>query len=413
MSELIVLLPGAAAGAATEYRFAQTRDGQSVLAQGSAPAATLPRLDGAVDLVAVVPVRALSWHQVELPKGTLKAGAPRLRAVLEGLLEEALLDEPQQLHFALAPQAVEGAPVWVACCDKAWLQQALAPLEAAGRPVSRILPEFAPLLDPSEQQTLHAIGDADDAWLVQCRHSGVTLLPLQAQLVASWLAVNTSQNAALQAEPAVAAQAQDLLNTPAQLQQAAQRWLLSLSGSWDLAQFDLANSSRARALKKFQGWLQELLHAPRWRAARAGLLILVGAHLIGLNAWAWKTQSALDARRAELRAVLGQTFPQVKVVIDAPVQMARELAQLRQSAGAASPQDLESLLSALARATPDGVNMAPTSLEYGAGELRLHSPALRDGQTQDLKARLEAQHLNVKLEADAISLRPAEAGVAR
>ena len=49
------------------------------------------------ELVAVIPALALSWHAVELPK----APAGRMRAALEGLLEEQLLDEPQVVHAAV------------------------------------------------------------------------------------------------------------------------------------------------------------------------------------------------------------------------------------------------------------------------------------------------------------------------
>src|SRR5437868_10444981 len=88
MSSLVILLPTQLAGPATEYAYVLTPDGRTVGSHGSAPPALLPRPAGAgAEVVAVVPVGALSWHQVHLPKGT-SGGSPRLRAVLEGLLEE-------------------------------------------------------------------------------------------------------------------------------------------------------------------------------------------------------------------------------------------------------------------------------------------------------------------------------------
>ena len=53
--------------------------------------------------------------------------------MLEGLLEDQLLDEPEALHFALQPQARGGGPLWVATCDRAWLRAALQVLESAQR----------------------------------------------------------------------------------------------------------------------------------------------------------------------------------------------------------------------------------------------------------------------------------------
>ena len=57
-------------------------------------------------------------------------------------------------------------------------------------------------------------------------------------------------------------------------------------------------------------------------------------------------KQAHDKREA-IRNTLKQTFPQVRVIVDAPVQMEREVATLRQLAGVASTRDLESQLAAL------------------------------------------------------------------
>ena len=136
MSTLILFLPQAPCGPTTAFSYTLTADGHTELRHASAPAALLPepaRPGG--EVVAVVPARALSWQRVQLPQGVpLGAGqqTPRLRSVLEGLLEDQLLDDPAQLHFALEPGARAGKPVWVAVCDRAWLREALQVLEAAG-----------------------------------------------------------------------------------------------------------------------------------------------------------------------------------------------------------------------------------------------------------------------------------------
>ena len=117
MSTLILFLPSARPGPATDYSYTLTADGHTALRHATAPAALLPeptRPGG--EVVAVVPARALSWQRVQLPPGLpLGAGqqTPRLRSVLEGLLEDRVLDDAAQLHFAIAPGAQAGAPVWV------------------------------------------------------------------------------------------------------------------------------------------------------------------------------------------------------------------------------------------------------------------------------------------------------------
>lgn len=74
------------------------------------------------------------------PRG-VGPGSPRIRQTLVGLLEDVLLDEPEQLHFAVDPDATGGGGAWVAVCNRAWLSMHLRALDAANRPITRIVPE--------------------------------------------------------------------------------------------------------------------------------------------------------------------------------------------------------------------------------------------------------------------------------
>src|SRR5258705_114804 len=162
MSTLILHLP---AGPAGEYAYALSSDGLRADRHGHAAAGLLPDPGRTGQTVAVVPHQALSWHLVSLPHGVptgSRRGHVRLRAVLDGLLEERLLDEPSQLHLALQPQARAGEPCWVAACNKAWLHAHLQALESAGRPVGRIVPECPPQATPQ----LWAVGSPESAWLL-------------------------------------------------------------------------------------------------------------------------------------------------------------------------------------------------------------------------------------------------------
>ena len=413
MSVLIVQLPvppsGNSSNASADYHYVQTRDGLVPEAHGTASAATLPSAGLAADVVAVLPFQAISWHTVDLPKGALSGGQTRLRAVLDGLLEDRLLDEPSNLHLAISPHAQAGQPLWVAACDKAWLKAAIAPLEAAGRPVSRIVPEFTPSegVDPV-MPTLHALGDSTQAWLVRSNTQGVLALPLQAAAVQALANDASWQQASFFAEPAAVASAEAIVGRQPQVQQATQRWVQSSQTAWDFAQFDLANSGRQRSAKKLGDAWRKLVHAPQWRPARWGVMSFILIQVLGLNAWAWKEKAELSAQRTEIHKVLTQTFPQVKLVVDAPVQMARELALLRQSAGASSGQDLEPLLSAMGLAVPANQTASLASLkslDYADGELRIKG--LPDDITAALRTRLEPQAYLVRAEGDAVLLKTA------
>ena len=418
MSTLILFLPSARPGPATEYSYTLTADGHTALRHATAPAALLPeptRPGG--EVVAVVPARALSWQRVQLPPGLpLGAGqqTPRLRSVLEGLLEDRVLDDAAQLHFAIAPGAQAGAPVWVAVCDRPWLREHLQALEAAGRRVARVVPEFAPGPTPSGRPELCALGTPEDACVVltgQGADHGVAVLPLSSMAMALARAGTVAgtgpedEDAAplVRAEPAVAALAEQTLGQRATLHTASQRALEAARGDWDLAQFELASTGRTRALRKAGSVASALLHAPQWRAARWGAVLLVLAHLVGLNAWAWKERQTLAAKQAAVRTLLTQTFPKVQVVVDAPLQMERELAQLRQAAGSVSPRDLEPLLAAAGTALPAG--RQPTTIEYTPGELRLRGVALAPDEEPALSARLQAAGYRAQLDDGSLLLR--------
>ena len=99
------------------------------------------------------------------------------------------------------------------------------------------------------------------------------MLPLDASGVA--LVGDTARRHGDAAEPGVAELAESLLGRRLPIVKPAARWLQASRSPWDLAQFDLASTGRARASKKAAAVWRALWHAPEWRAARWGALMLV------------------------------------------------------------------------------------------------------------------------------------------
>ena len=400
MTTLIVTLAVELADAVTSLDYVLSADGLSVGAQSSAPPALLPSAD---ELVALVPAQRLSWHQVTLPKGLLPKGflqdgnPIRLRAALEGLLEERLLDDPSQLHFALEPGAQAETPLWVAVCARDWLHAALQALEQVGRPVARVVPEFSPGAMPD---TLVVIGTPEQAHMVSTARGGVSLWPLSGAAVTL---LNWPQEQAVVAEPAVISLAEQLLDRTVTLQPAAQRRLQAAQTTWDLAQFDLANSGRSRFLKRGTGAVQRFLNAPAWRAARLSLVALLAVNLLGLNAWAWKERAQVKAQRQAVQAVLTDTFPKVRVVVDAPLQMAREVAALQQAGGDVTGRDLETMLSIFSAVAP--ANAKVSAIEFKAAELRMNGFSLSAEDSDQLNFKLKAQGYTARQDGNQLVLK--------
>lgn len=407
MSTLIICLPAATSGATTGYDYAVTADGRTLAVHSSAPVALLPTPARGGEVIAVVPVTMLSWHQVELPKG-VGPGSPRLRPILEGLLEDRLLDDATRLHLGVAPVVNANGSVWIAACDRQWLATHLQALEAAQRPVSRVVPEFAPDTGPMR---LYALDEPDAPQLVITGENagGVIRLPLTASapgMIEALPAEAGEQDVhvLVLAEPGVAALAEHILQTKVSLMTRPQRWLDAARSPWDLAQFDLVSSGRTRTFKRLSGIGRELLQSPAWRPARWGLVALLLGNLLGLNAWAWREQSALEATRAALRGMLTQTFPQIRAVVDAPLQMEREVATLREASGAASERDLETMLAVAGTAMP--VGRVPGSIEFAAGEARLKGLQLNAQEGSSLALQLKSLGYAARVEGDSTIIKP-------
>src|SRR5690606_35716413 len=105
-------------------------------------------------------------------------------------------------------------------------------------------------------------------------------------------------------------------------------------------------------------------------------------------------------KREAIRGTLNATFPEVRVIVDAPVQMERQVAALRQQTGVASARDLDALLAALATALPAG--RTPAALEYAGGELRVRGLALSPEDVRDVSTQLRPLGYAATLQDDVL-----------
>lgn len=389
MSLLVLTLPpherlGARSGAAdaggalrlpAEWPFVLSADGRGIVQQGVAAAALLPRAD---TVTLVLAEGDVSWHRVAVPR----APAARLRAALLGVMEEALLEDEDNLHFALAPDAQPGQEGWVAVTNRPRLQAALAALEAGGRMVERVVAASSP--QAAARGHVFAAGDGAEAVpvLSLARADGVALLRLNGGLARAL--VPDSDGLRFTATPAAAAAAERWLGAPVALATEAERALEAAQGTTNLRQFDLAPRHRgARALRE---GARKLLSA-EWRPVRWGLAAVVVVHLVGLNVVAWKQERALAERRAAMDRVLKAAHPGVRAVLNAPLQMQRETALLRAAAGRPGDTDLEALLGAAAAAWPDGQGPVQT-LRFESGKLLIAAAGFGEPQMVQFRDRL-------------------------
>jgi len=396
MSTLLLFLPprsrlralGRAAPAAAdvprtdvlrEYDYVLTPDGRQITAEGRATAASLPAADS---VVAIAGESDVSWRRVELPR----AGR-QMRAALAGKLEEALLDDPDTLHFALEPDALGGDTAWVAVTSRSWLAGHLAQLEAAQVFIERV----APLSWPDALARGHffeANGDAQDGGVsLRWSHTeGVATLPLGGGLARQFFPPGLVHAAQWTATPGVATAAERWLGTTVSVQTPGQRALSVVDSAWNLRQFELA--PRARGVRALRLVHRALMRKP-WQPVRWGIAALLLVQLLGLNLWAWHQHREVAARREAVAVTLTSAFPEVRAILDAPVQMQKQLDLLRASAGSVGEQDLEALLAAAATAWPADRPPAE-ALAFEPGRLTMSAQGWAQAQIDNFRTQLRS-----------------------
>jgi len=394
MSTLVIQLPArarlqsgaenaraAAEGASSaELTYALTPDGLGQAQHGQAVASLLPKAD---NVVVVLGDTDVSWHRITLPK----APAARLSAAMAGVLEEQLLDDPTAMHLALAPGATGGQACWVAAVDKAWLTAELRALEKAGLHVERAVPISWPEDTPMGHFSAPFGADAGAPMqLTWSDANGVAAISVQGALARQMLPLWAAQPARWSAHPAVAAPAERWLGRNVLVLSDDQRMLQAVRSLWNLRQFDLAARHRG-SLALRDGWRR--FRSTAWRPVRWGLICLVALQVLGLNLWAWHQQRQVDERRLATTQLLRSTHPQIRAVLDAPVQMQRETDTLRSAAGRAGDTDLETLLGVVAAAWPAG--QAPlANLKFDNGRLSFGANGWAEAQIAQLRAQLSS-----------------------
>ena len=247
---------------------------------------------------------------------------------------------------------------------------------------------------------MHVISDAGQPQLIMTggQATGVMRLPLTPAAMALVPNTEDDEEILMFAEPDVIELAEELLQRKVELTTRPQRWMEAAQSSWDLAQFELASSSRLRALKRLTMFVQDLLHTPAGRPARLGFAFLVVIQLAGLNIWSWQVQNNLQARQTAIANTLLQTFPQIKLVVDAPLQMERELVILRQTSGALSSRDLEPVLAALG--SVGRADLSLSAIEFIAGETRLKGMQLGTPEASRMSEQLQRLGYTARQDGD-------------
>jgi general secretion pathway protein L len=405
MSTLVIHLPPRARLASGEVNapaterlsdlaYALTSDGLNATRHGRASPALMPKAEGAI---VVLSDQDVSWHRLTIPK----APPGRLRAAIAGVLEEQLLEDTENLHFALAPNTVAGQTGWVAVVDKTWLKAELTELDKAGVAVERAVPSAWPEDTPLGHFSA-AFGDDASApmRLTWSDAKGVVCLGVNGALARQMLPQWAAQPARWTAHPAVAAPAERWLGSSVMVLTDEQRLLQAMRSLWNLLQFDLAPKHRgAVALRDaMRRW-----KSASWRPVRWGVAALVALQVVGLNLWAWHQERQVSAKREAMTALAKSTFPQMGAVYDALAQMQKQTELLRAAAGQTGEGDLESLLGLAASAWPNGQPPVQT-FKFENGRLSFAASGWSEAQIAQFRSQLAAVDWSVSQDGATLTI---------
>lgn len=306
----------------------------------------------------ILPANKVLLTQITLPTAHRRSQA----ALLPFAVEEQLVSEPE-VNLVARLAAIDPHTLALAVIDKNWLGQILARCQPFNITPSRavvesLLPEL-----PVAGWTL--VWQGDKGFVRTGLYAGIALdvngihPPLALQLALRSLprpqviVVHCAQNGLA-----------DVAHWGVQLGIA-----IEVAATWDVRTADATAASNVLqgefAPKHIDWrWLSKL------RPALALVVLMLGLQLGG-TVLDWIRLAAQKRQlNAEMVQLFRASFPVAKVVVDAPLQMQRKLADIQRTAGVAQPGDLLPLLTRIAPILSDVQAMINT-LDYEQGSLRI------------------------------------------
>ena len=361
MTILQIYLPeaGLENDSATPLRYALRSNTGELQRNGAVQLAELPRADR-VDII--VPASLVLFTEVKLPP----VRGQKLRQLLPFAVEEKILSDPDQVQVAAGARDAAGV-TRVAVVDRAWLDRACERLWQWGmRPENGYAETCLPELEPNAW-TL--IWDGNEGFVRTAVGAGLALdsmsgdgAPFALRRAVEEARSNTRlpEKIILRATDA-AASIPDLQLWTAQLGVSVvpgQDWhwaprFLNTANAINLLQGDYAPSSSMR----------EMLPQLRPILLLAGLII--GAQVLATGADWWRLNREKKNLTLEMDKIFKSAFPDANVVVDAPLQMQRNLADLRRASGQSQPNDFVPLLAKAMPLLNSAIGLEAMSYDQG------------------------------------------------
>lgn len=319
--------------------------------------------------VGVLPASVSTVMGCDLPATLLKQN--KLQAALEGALEDKVLGDIGSSALACAPEGIDtlGRIKQAAATKRDWLDKLVTQSKAQHVVWHAMVPEAA-LLRAGE-----AYAKPDGSVLLCSPQGDAASLPAEAPLIGK-----DSDWTPLDLEP--------------------QQWLAQAAASkWNVLQGDFGPKARSA---KLSGAIADLWQRGLLKPALWALVALIGVSVLGVNAKAWQLKQQITERKEQQKALLKRAAPKLDVVVDAPVQLKRELNALRSSTGQPNVNDVEAMLSALNSTV--GAGGVWQRVEGKPGELAV---SLQQAPDPNAVQALKSRGYQAQMDAGSLRLRSA------
>lgn len=361
-----------------------------MLASGSATLAQSP-VAGPCEVVLASDL--VSLERVAVPPSQQR----RLGSALRYLVEELALPDPERLHVAAAPAPERGA-LCLGIVDRQWLRSLLEKLAGAKLDATAAYPEtLLPTLLP---HTWSVVWLGGEGFVRTGENEAVALDAAQRDGAPSNLRLALEQASVADSRPQTVVVRCGRGAAPPHIR----AWSRALGVPVEAGpEWSWSDAQRRPPLDLLQGefaarsigapWLRRL----RRPAILAAALLALGSIALALDWWAKVRER--DALLAEMHSVYRETFGERAVVVDAPLQMGRALADLRQRAGHVGPADFVALLGVAAELLPGPAGRIEALAYDGTALTVTLRPAAQEALLKELRGKIPPRGYEVTQQA--------------
>lgn len=358
----------------------------AVLKSGNDPLAALPKCQQCIAIIAPDRVLCITTKQ---PPGSRR----RWQAALPFVAEEHTLPDPEENHVVPGP-AQAGGQIMLAVMDKPWLRRIVDACRSANLPLRRMIPEtFLPALAP---KTWTLVWDGSSGFVRTDSASGMALDNGDAHTTPLALRLN-SAHASLPEKIEV----RFPQHIP-EAQRSLPQWgdlpvTLSLGQAWDWRGAAIPDDALNLLWGDFAPRARISEWWPKLRPAALILLAALGVETIGANIeWAMLVNEKRTLTQDMARS-FHIAFGGASTLVNAPLQMQRNLADLRHTTGLPDDGDFLQLLDAASPTLTTLPIDSVRALHYGPGRLDVDIKLGSGNDFHGLRQRLQNKGLSVRI----------------